>query len=223
MSGEFNCRGEVVGNRRKGIPLLFLLGERHSALPFIRENLLNVLELDALGAISCVAVEGNPDTDVPGAEAKAAFDRLRAAHGDNDKAIIDGMLGSLRDHHFWKLLSLLRPRLKIAPVDDAELRDRADGLRPQFIKREGYIAQLLKASGVTPEEAVTRARIQAEHEFGEDLVHVKRDKIMLDKLKVLWRDAGMAQAAVLNAGSSHQYRIARRLPHDWAYFHIEQP
>jgi hypothetical protein len=39
----------------------------------------------------------------------------------------------------------------------------------------------------------------------------------------LWDRSGRNRAAILNAGSSHQFRIARTLPAEVNFYHIEQP
>jgi hypothetical protein len=46
---------------------------------------------------------------------------------------------------------------------------------------------------------------------------------MVEKLLALWDRSGPDKVAVLNAGSSHQWRIARHLPPEVSYRHVEQP
>jgi hypothetical protein len=79
-AGTFNCRGTVWSKRLDGQRLLLLFGERHNLKPFIRETLLNVIELDKLGVLSCVGVEGHPQKDIPGWAAQEVFRALQEGH-----------------------------------------------------------------------------------------------------------------------------------------------
>jgi hypothetical protein len=103
-TGMFNFCGTIAAQRIAGPRLLFLFGERHSLKPFIRHTLLNVIELDKLGVLSCVGVEGHPDTDIPGWEAQRAFESLQKEHGADDEKMVEGMLRAIRgrDFYYWK-------------------------------------------------------------------------------------------------------------------------
>jgi hypothetical protein len=68
-----------------------------------------------------------------------------------------------------------------------------------------------------------KAALQFEQEWAEHEVNVARDRKMLENLLALWDEAGPEKVAVLNAGSSHQWRIARQLPDGIGYYHVEQP
>jgi hypothetical protein len=234
LTGEFNCRGTIASHRVAGRRLLFLFGERHGVIPFIRDNLFNAVELDNLGALSCVGTEGYPTGDFPGPEAMEAFQALQAIHPGDDEQIIDGMLrwfGRRRNFYFWKTLRLLRPDLKIESVDDQELCARASELEWQFLdRRREAIASILRRSelfepGNPDKEKVVaeKASIQAQQEWAEYSLHLQRDEKFMEKLRSFWNRSGTDKAAILNAGSSHQYRLARLLPEDWSYYHIEQP
>jgi hypothetical protein len=233
LTGIFNCRGTIVSQRLAGRRVLFLFGERHNVMPFIRDNLLNALELDKLGALSCVGVEGHPTGDFPGADTTRTFETLRVALPDEEE-IIEEMLrrfGRRRNFYFWKILTLLRPSLIIESVDDPDLCARASDLEWQFLdRRREAIAWVLEKSDLfehdNPDKkrtAAEKAIIQAQLEWAEHEVNLQRDAIFLQKLEALWGKTGTDRASVLNAGCSHQFRIARQLPDEWSYYHIEQP
>src|SRR4051812_29633064 len=108
---DFRCRGTLQSQRLGSRRLLIQFGERHSLKPFILNTLLNVVELDQLGVLSCVGVEGHPDKDIPGWEAQRAFESLRREKGGDDEKMVQEMLRILRgrDFFFWKTLVLMRP------------------------------------------------------------------------------------------------------------------
>jgi hypothetical protein len=237
-AGVFNCRGIVQSQRPRGRLLLLLFGERHSLKPFIRDTLLNVIDLDKLGVLSCVGVEGHPDKDIPGGEACRAFESLQKEHGADDEKLVEGMLRALRgrNYYFWKTLVLVRPDLKVKSVDDRALCDRAAALeglwggpRYAYIRDRLRRSVLFEAAGVDPAPADrdlqidAKVALQFEQEWAEHEVHVSRDGKMLENLLALWEEAGPEKVTVLIAGSSHQWRIARQLPDDISYYHIEQP
>jgi hypothetical protein len=237
-AGVFNCRGTVQSQRSSGRRLLLLFGERHSLKPFIRDALLNVIELDRLGVLSCVGVEGHPGKEIPGSEARRVFESLQKGHGTDDTNLVEAMLRALRgrNYYFWKTLVLMRPDLKVESVDDAALCDRAatleglwGGPRYEYIRDRLRRSDLFEAAGVDPMPADwdlqidAKVALQFEQEWGEHEVNVARDGKMLENLLALWDEADSEKVAVLNAGSSHQWRIARRLPDDISYIHIEQP
>jgi hypothetical protein len=234
LSGVFKCRGTIKSKRLSGRRLLFLFGERHGIKPFIRLNLLNAVDLDKLGALSCVGVEGHPTNDVPGQDAIKGFGELKTIHPGDDEKIIEGMLRSFGhrcDYYFWKTLALLRPELKIESVDDEGLCTKAPGLGYQYSgMRRAAIADMLKKSDLfepeNPEKekiVEAKADLQWEQEWAEHPIHLERDVKFLENLRALWEMSGTEKAAILNAGTSHQYRLARQIPEDWSYYHIEQP
>jgi len=234
---DFKCRGTVHSQRLGGRRLLILFGERHSLKPFIRNTLLDVIELDKLGVLSCVGVEGHPGREILGSEARRAFDILRSDNNGGDERMVEGILRALRgrDFHFWKTLVLVRPSLVVQSVDDGELCDRACALEMRFIQRQDYIEATLRQSDLfevtgfesSPDERdrqiAIKAALQFEQEFAEHEVNVSRDAKMLENLMALWDRSGLEKIAVLNAGSSRQWRIARRLPAGVSFYHIEQP
>jgi hypothetical protein len=238
-AGIFDCRGTLQSKRLDGERLLLLFGERHSLKPFIRETLLNALELDKLGVLSCVGVEGHPDKDIPGSEAKRAFEAMQAEHAGDDKKIVEGMLRAIRGHdfYFWKTLKLMRPNLVVQSVDDAALCNTAAGLawarwcndRQDCIRDRLRQSDLFQPSGLNPTDDDREREIQAkvdlqfEQEWAEAEINLARDSKMLNNLLELWKTSGTEKVAFLNAGSSHQWRIARQLPPDVSYYHIEQP
>ena len=236
-AGIFNCRGTEWSKRLEGQRLLLLFGERHSVKPFIHETLLNVIDLDKLGVLSCVGVEGNPRTDIPGWEAEQAFNALPAAYAGDDERIVESMLAKLCDSHFWKTLRLMRPNLVVESVDDEKLHDEAMAPRAVIRRfaRKDLIddrlrkSELFQSPGWNPTTDERERNIQAkvdlqfEQEVAEEEVNVARDSKMLGNLWELWERFGTGKMAVLIAGSSHQWRIARQLPLDVSYYHIEQP
>jgi hypothetical protein len=220
------------------LPSGLKVGQRHSLKPFIRDTLLNVIELDKLGVLSCVGVEGQPGKDIPGLEAQRAFESLQKEHDADDEKMVEGMLRALRgrNYYFWKTLVLMRPGLKVRSVDDGELCDRAAALeglwcsqRYDHIRESLRRSDLFEAAGLEPTRADrdlqidAKAALQFEQEWAEHEVNVARDRKMLENLLAIWDEAGPEKVAVLNAGSSHQRRIARQLPDDISYYHIEQP
>jgi hypothetical protein len=237
-AGIFTCRGTVWTKRLEGRRLLLLFGERHGLKPFIREALLNAIELDKLGVLSCVGVEGHPNKDIPGSEARQSFQELQATHADDDEKMVEGMLRAIRgrDYYFWKILTLMRPDLKVQSVDDAALCDRASDLEGLwgYCRRDSIRIRLSQSSlfetrglNSTAEdrerEIDAKVNLQYEQELAEAEVNVARDGKMLSNLLAFWDSAGTDKVAILNAGSSHQWRIARQLPSDVSYYHIEQP
>jgi hypothetical protein len=60
-----------------------------------------------------------------------------------------------------------------------------------------------------------------ERDFVECRTNRARDDAFLRNLLALWEDAGIAKAAILNAGSSHQNRIVRRLPPDIRFIQMD--
>jgi hypothetical protein len=116
------------------------------------------------------------------------------------------------------------------------LCDRAAALeRVWCSQRHDYIGESLRRSdlfelaGFQPTAADRDRQIEAkvvlqiEQEWAEHKVNVARDEKLLENLLALWDRSGLEKIAVLNAGSSHQWRIARLLPPDVSYYHIEQP
>jgi hypothetical protein len=150
----------------------------------------------------------------------------------------EGMLRAIRsrDYYFWKILSLMRPDLKVHSVDDAALCDRASDLegmwgycRQDSIRIRLSQSSLFEAHGLNPtaedreREIDAKGSLQYEQELAETEVNVARDGKMLSNLLAFWDSSGTDKVAILNAGSSHQWRIARQLPSDVSYYHIEQP
>jgi hypothetical protein len=75
-----------------------------------------------------------------------------------------------------------------------------------------------------------KVELQEEQEFAEHPYNVKRDDTFIEQMFQLWNgvEAEKNKPAILNAGASHQYRIARRLHsdekfRDVSYILIEQP
>jgi hypothetical protein len=229
----FNCRGTIKSQRRGGERLLFLFGDRHTIKPYIRENVLNAVDLCKLGIVSSVGVEGLPGEELPGREARAFYADQQTRHGDNTEAIIDAILGWLQcpDFLFWKTLTLLMPELTIESVEDRNLYDRAAGQNQWYSnQRRDRITNVLRRSGLFHPNAEDResriaekANLQWEQELAEAEVNLQRDQTFLDKMLRLWERSGTDKAAILNAGTAHQYRLARQLPPDLSYYHIEQP
>jgi hypothetical protein len=152
--------------------------------------------------------------------------------------MVEGTLRALRgrDYHLWKTLALMRPDLKVRSVDDGELCDRAAALgglwggpRYDDVRDRLRRSDLFEVSGLSPtaegrdRQIDARAALHLEQEWAEHEVNVARDGKMLENLLALWDQTGPKKIAVLNAGSSHQWRISRRPPADISYYHIEQP
>lgn len=235
---DFRCYGTIQSQRLGSRRLLLLFGERHSLKPFIRDTLLNVIKLNKLGVLSCVGVEGHPGKDIPGWEAQRTFASLRSEHGGDDEKMVEGMLRALggRDSYFWKTLVLMCPSLAVRSVDDGQLCDRASALeglwcsqRHDHIRESLRRSVLFEAAGFESTLADRERQIDAkvalqfEQEWAEHEVNVARDGKILENLLALWDRSETDKIAVLNAGSSHQWRIARHLPLDISYYHIEQP
>jgi hypothetical protein len=235
---DFKCRGTIQNHRLGNRRMLLLFGERHCLKPFVRNTLLNVIELDRLGMLSCVGVEGHPQKDIPGWEAERAFESLQKEHGGSNEKMVEQMLRAFRgrDFYFWKTLVLMRPGLRVQSVDDEELCNQASALEGLWCsQRHEHIREFLRQSDLfevtgfetTPAERErqieAKVALQFEQEWAEHEVNVARDGKMLENLLALWKESGPEKIAVLNAGSSHQWRIARLLPEDISFYHIEQP
>jgi hypothetical protein len=235
----FTCRGTIFpGRRRPDVvrPLLFLFGENHGVKPYIRDNLLNVIGLDRMGVLDFVGVEGPPDREFPQAHERKLFVDLKPNWPDDEElleAFLKQIYGS--DQYFWSALALMRPEIRIHPVDDLELRAAAEALQGCMGRREGYITARLEGSelfeaselGASPtartQEIAEKARWQALGEFAGSSPNLERDKKLLENLMSCWGTFERKKVAVLNAGSAHIWRIARMVPDEVDYYHIEQP
>src|SRR5262249_34379855 len=153
------CRGTLQSRRGGAQRLLLLFGERHSLKPFIRDTGLNVVDLDKLGGLSCVGVEGDTNNEIPGWEARQAFETMRAGHADEEKGV-EGILGGIRgpDFYFWTALTLMRPELPVRSVHDPALCEAAGGAgwelwrnaRRDVIRCRLQQSGLFEASGFNP-------------------------------------------------------------------------
>jgi hypothetical protein len=237
----FQIRGSVVSHRLDGRRLLILFGERHSVKASIRANLLNAVDLANLNAVSCVGVEGwsDPCDPFPCEDMRQMYQEEKAKHEINVQALVDGILQRYRRRNFlfWKVLTLLLPSVPIESVEDSSLFMQVAGLECQYFgMRKDAIAYFLRASPLFEPDHPNRdtlieakALAQADHEFAEHDLNVERDDVFIEKMLSLWLRNGGEKPAILNAGSSHQYRIARRLRtdtnyvRDVSYVHIEQP
>jgi hypothetical protein len=232
----FNCRGTIKSRRLGGQRLLFLFGERHSIKPFIKVNLLNAVDLCDLGVLSCVGVEGRPLEDgepFPAPDVVREFQSQQGQHDGNVEALIDGMLTWFQrpGFHFWNLLTLLRPSLPVRCVEEPGLYRRAEGLNLQYSNmRKEAIAETLRRSPLfEPDHPHRECRIeektnmQWEQELVQEEVTRARDGQFIKAMRELWDQSGSGKIAILNAGTAHQYRIARLLPAEISYYHIEQP
>jgi hypothetical protein len=233
---DFNCRGTIKSQRVNGRRLLFLFGERHSIKPYIKSNLLNAIHLADLGVLSCVGVEGRPLEDgqaFPRPDVVQEFQSHQRQHGTDAEAVIEGMLKWFQrpSHYFWNLLTLLRPSLRIGCVEEPDLYCRAECLNMQYsgMRRDAIVEALRRSDLFEPchphrdyliEE---KANIQWEQEMAQEDVTLERDVQFMKAMLGLWERSGASKVAVLNAGTAHQYRIARLLPAEIDYYHIEQP
>src|SRR5262249_18412871 len=158
----------------------------------------------------------HPTSEFPGQDTVKAFEGLKASCAGDEGKLIDGMLrwfDGKRNFYFWKTLSLLRPEMKIESVDDEQLCARAGNLEWQFLdRRREAIEAILERSDLfqqsnldKPRIVKEKASIQAQQEWAEYEVNVKRDGVFVEKLRALWDRAGTGKAAILNAGCSHQY------------------
>jgi hypothetical protein len=144
--------------------------------------------------------------------------------------------GMRRNFYFWKTLLLLQrsalvhPPLVIESVEDEALYQEIARISLSYEGRIGVIGEFLKRDSLFEpnDEDVARAAYakadkQYDLELAEEGVNLKRDQKFIENMLALWDRAGPEKAAVLYAGSSHQYRIARQLPPGISYYHIEQP
>jgi hypothetical protein len=231
----FNCRGTVKSQRPGGERLLFLFGERHGIKPFIKLNLLNAIDLCDLGVLSCVGVEGRPleeGESLPPPDVAYEFQSEQRRHGNNTEAIIEGMLGWFPrpGFYFWNLLTLLRPRLPVRCVEERNLYGKANLLSIQYNDRKVSIANALRRSALFEPDHPHRecrieekANMQWEQELAQEEVTRARDNQFIRAMLELWSESGTGKVAILNAGTVHQYRIARLLPAEIGFYHIEQP
>lgn len=240
--------GTVVSQSLTGRRLLFLFGERHTIRAGIKAHLLNALRLYDQGAISCVGVEGwkDPTGPVPCDMITEIFNSQKAQHGENEAATVEAIVRDYgpNNYVFWKTLTLLRPKLAIRSVEDPKLFHRAGFITATSVQdRIAVIATFLRQSKLpfsqhtilprTPEQEDTiiecKAMVQGMEEFGESELNYQRDEAFLANIQRLWGEVGPEKAAILNAGVSHQYRIARQLRtnpayrDEYSYVLIEQP
>jgi hypothetical protein len=235
LGGVFCPRGTVMSFRVESrSPPLFLFGERHTVKPFILANLLNAIDLAGLGAVACVGTEGIRTSFSRDTELADLHHTLACRHGADTAAILSDLLEWLKgpDLYFTRLLPLVLPTTVIESVDDPTLVSRARQREAWHQIRIDHIGHVLRESrlfepgpdGDNREAAIhLKARMQYEYEWAEDAVNIERDGRLVVNMLNLWDRAGRDRAAILNAGSSHQYRIARLLPPDVNYYHVEQP
>jgi hypothetical protein len=231
----FNCRGTIKSLRLGGQRLLFLFGERHGIKPYIKLNLLNAVDLYDLGVLSCVGVEGRPMADgetFPRPDVVQEFQSQQRQYGGNTEAIIEAMLRWFQqpDFYFWNFLKLLRPSLPICCVEEPNLYARANCLNIQYNDRKATVAATLRQSDLFEFDPKHReckieekANMQWEQEMAEEEVMRARDDQFIKAMRELWDKSGAGKVAILNAGTAHQYHIARLLPGEISYYHIEQP
>jgi hypothetical protein len=231
----FNCRGTIKSHRPGGLRLLFLFGERHGIKPFIKLNLLNAIDLCDLGVLSCVGVEGRPLEDgetFPAPDVAQEFQSQQEQHGGNVEAVIDGMLKWFPrpGFYFWDLLTLLRPSLPIRCVEEPNLYTKANLLNIQYNDRKVAIASALRRSNLFEPghphrecRIEEKANMQSEQELAQEEVTRARDDQFIKAMLELWDESGTGKVAILNAGTAHHYRIARLLPAEIGFYHIEQP
>jgi hypothetical protein len=235
-STAFNCRGTIKSQRLGGPRLLFLFGERHGIKPFIKLNLLNAIDLCDLGVLSCVGVEGRPLEDgeaFPAPDVAQEFQSQQEQHGGNVEAVIDRMLKWFPrpGFYFWNLLTLLRPSLLVRCVEEPGLYCRADWFNVQYssMRREAIIESLRRSALFEPDHPhrecriAEKANMQWEQELAQEEITRARDEQFITAMIKLWDESGAGKVAILNAGTAHQYRIARLLPGEISYYHIEQP
>lgn len=241
-------RGTVVSHSLSGRRLLFLFGERHTIRAGIKAHLLNALTLFDSGVISCVGVEGwkEPSEPVPCETIADLFNKQKAQHGNSEEAVIEGVLRGYRPNNyvFWKCLTLLRLELRIRSVENPNIFQKVGHVsRTTLEDRISNIATFLRHSALpftqmspfplTDEQEQTiiqcKATSQAMEEFAEDDLNYQRDEGFIANMRCLWDEAGPDKPAILNAGVSHQYRIARQLREkaayrdEYSYILIEQP
>jgi hypothetical protein len=235
LTGVFHVRGTLMSRRAEsGSPPLFLFGERHSLKQYILANLQNAVDLANLGAISCVGTELIRSDPTADASAAVLFQDLQKKLQPNTEAVIAELLRSFPQQgvFFSRVLPLLLPFVAIESIEDSALFQQANELIKQYMQRRCFIAHVLSESSLFESEAGRderanaihlKAELQCEYEWAEAPINCKRDIKLVDNMLALWSKAGRDRAAILNAGSSHQYRIARTLPRDMNYYHIEQP
>jgi len=235
---DMQIHGTITSHKLDGCRLLFLFAERHTIKPGIRDHLMNAVNLCDRGLISCIGVEGWMDatTPCPCDEVKRIYEEQKNQARDI-ATIIDGILKAYprRNFLFWHILKLLNPSLKIESLEDSDLFAQVAGLEPQYFgMRKDAIACYLRKSPLFAAGDANReiyieekATKQAEQEFAEHDLNLKRDEVFISKMLALWQ--GADKPAILNAGTSHQYRIARRLHNDpnlmddVSYVLVEQP
>jgi hypothetical protein len=241
-------KGTVISYNLTGKRLLLLFSERHTIRVGVKAHLLNALQLFDVGVISCVGVEGwkDPTCPVPCDLILELFHRHKVQHGDNEEAIIEGLLHDYQPHNyvFWKTLTLLRPTLPIQSVEDPNLFYKADFMMATTVQdRIEAIANVLRRSSLrnsqhtiepmTPEQKETiiqyKSITQGMDEFAQADINYQRDEAFITNMRLLWDQNGPEKVAILNAGASHQYRIARQLQtiptcrDEYSYVLIEQP
>jgi hypothetical protein len=225
----------VKESLNKGDKLLFLFGERHTIKPYISRNILNAIALHDANALSCIGVEGEivdnaswPHWD----DMKAAYSHVNTRNLEILEQIVDGLLlwRHLTVFSFSTIVRLLRQLVPVESVDDPALRAQASGYTLQNEARLSEVQYFLRSSPLFEPTshnreclAMCKADVQWSEEFAEMEVNHKRDSVFVDKMMNLWARSGMEKPAILNAGFSHQYRIATLLPPDVSYIVIEQP
>jgi hypothetical protein len=74
-------------------------------------------------------------------------------------------------------------------------------------------------------KARQKAEFQWEQEFAEEDINYARDEVFIGNILKFLERTDRTKAAILNAGSAHQYHIARKCSREKSvsFLHIEQP
>jgi hypothetical protein len=212
----FEYHGQIVSERKEGDRLLFLFDEAHTDKAAIRLSLLNALRLWELGVLACVGVEEFPyyfagwtQTVI---EQRSA--QLFQDHGNDEGVIQRRMEGDGQHLKFGKTLKFLRPQINVRSVEDFELHARIKWIDH---RSRGLIDNMPPEA---PPEARQAAADLIRREFDQCTTNLERDAAFLKTLLPWWQQIDPSKAAILNAGTSHQERIAQKLDENIRYIRV---
>jgi hypothetical protein len=249
--GSFRFRGKLKRAQFvDGSPILLLFGERHSLKPFIRANILNAIELWDRRLVACAGVEGPWPEEPACCGMQLLSNVLQELQEETDattEKLVDGLMSRLpaKNPFFTKILRALRPEFPVALAEDEALYEKTKPLEFDYTQnRVERIYEALMGSDLffplgdifweaddaakraaRDAKARQKAEFQWEQEFAEEDIHYAREEAFIANTLKLLEQMDRTKAAILNAGSAHQYHLARKLSREKSvsFIHIEQP
>lgn len=180
----FTFLGRVIDQGETGDRLLFLFDEEHHNRQWIGCNVLNACDLDDLGLLGFVGVEGHEELDLtrPRPERVAGMARC-------DRTVVIQELRRLHGFFFGGTLKRLRPALNVRCVEDTRLYHQALSLahlpgyrdNPIHLQRERTILANLWSSW--PAETDCAAILNLGYEHHDRIAQTLRNTIRYIRIR----------------------------------------